>query len=405
MKRIYFDHAATTPVDKKVMKAMKPYFCNIFGNASSLHGFGVEAEKAVAQARKNVADFLSCSPAEIIFTSGATEANNLALMGMIFGHSQPGKKLHIITTAFEHPAVLEVCKHLGKINMAEVSYVKPEKDGVILVENIQQEIKENTTLISVMYANNEIGTIQPIKEIGEMVRKVNVERVRRDSSPRHNIGARNDIPLIFHTDAVQAALYCEMDVKKLGVDLLSLSGHKIYGPKGVGALYVKKGTPLTPVQFGGHHENGLRPGTLNVPSIVGLGKAVELIAKRDHQKIKKLRDYLWENLQKNITQIRINGNWEKRVPNNLNVSFAGVEGEALMLGLDLAGIAVSTGSACSSGSLEPSHVLMAIGLSHEEAHGSLRITLGKENTQKECDELIKKLIPLVERFRKMAPKN
>jgi len=388
MKRIYFDHAATTPVDKKVMKAMKPYFCDVFGNPSSLHSFGQEAMKAVDEARDKVAKFLNCEREEVIFTSGATEANNLAIRGVASKY-QGGGKFHVITTAFEHPAVLETVKDLEKSGVIETTYVNPGVDGIIRVEDIEKEIRDNTILVSVMYVNNEIGTIQPIKEISDAVRKMN------DGRPNK---------ILFHTDAVQAGLYCNMKVGELGVDLLSMSGHKIYGPKGIGVLYVKKAVKLKPIQTGGHHEFGLRAGTLNTPLIVGMGKAVELIRKRKIKKIEELRDNLWTALQRNISGIKLNGDMVKRVPNNLNVSVVGVEGEALLLGLDMEGIAISTGSACSSGSLEPSHVLMSIGLSHEEAHGSLRITLGEDNDESECEELVKKLTPLVERFRAMAPK-
>lgn len=410
MKRIYFDHAATTPVDKKVMKAMKPYFSDVFGNPSSLHSFGQEAMKAVDEARDKVAKFLNCDREEVIFTSGATEANNLAIRGVIkIQNSIPSTrdktqdKFHVITTAFEHPAVLETVKDLEKSGLIEASYVMPEPDGIVKAETIEKEIRDNTILVSVMYVNNEIGTIQPIREIGEMIRKVNAARVARDPSSSRNVGTPQDRLVRFHTDAVQAAQYLEMDVTNLGVDLLSFSGHKIYGPKGIGVLYVKKDVKIKAIQTGGHHEFGLRAGTLNTPLIVGIGRAVEIIKKKDAKKMAELRDYLWLGLQRNISGIKLNGDLVRRVPNNLNVSVVGVEGEALLLGLDMEGIAISTGSACSSGSLEPSHVLMSIGLSHEEAHGSLRITLGKENDKGECDELVKKLTPLVERFRAMAP--
>ncbi|MDD5289724.1 MAG: cysteine desulfurase family protein [Patescibacteria group bacterium] len=394
MKRIYFDHAATTPVDKKVMKAMKPYFCDVFGNPSSLHSFGQEAMKAVDEARNKVAKFLNCDREEVIFTSGATEANNLAIRGVLKSEIRNQKsgtdnKLHVITTAFEHPAVLETVKDLEKSGLIEASYVMPGADGIVKTEDIEKEIRDNTILVSVMYVNNEIGTIQPIKEISEVIKRMNEGRPNK---------------ILFHIDAVQAALYCEMKVGELGVDLLAMSGHKIYGPKGIGVLYVKKSVKLKPIQTGGHHEFGLRAGTLNTPLIAGMGRAVELIKKRNTKKVAESRDYLWTKLQRNISGIKLNGEMVRRVPSNLNVSILGVEGEALLLGLDMEGIAISTGSACSSGSLEPSHVLMAIGLSHEEAHGSLRITLGEENNESECDELIKKLTPLVERFRQMAPK-
>ncbi|HPA25922.1 MAG TPA: cysteine desulfurase family protein [bacterium] len=408
MSKIYFDHAATTPVDKRVLEVMLPYFNEKFGNASSVHSFGGEALKAVDESRQKIADFFNCNPEEIIFTSGATEADNLAIMGVVFASNYLEKKIHIITTEFEHPAVLETCKYLEKQGV-EASYIKPGSDGVIKVSDIEKEIKDNTVLISVMYVNNEIGTIQPIKEIGELVKKINAERMKLDpSTPPAVAGVARDDTLCqiyFHTDAVQAALYCEMKVNNFGVDLLALSGHKIYGPKGVGVLYIKRGTRLQSMQHGGRHEFGKRAGTLNTPLIVGMGKAVELIQARDLNKVKFLRDYLWQELQKNISDVTLNGSWEERTPVNLNVSVQGVEGEALLLGLDMAGIAISTGSACSSGSLEPSHVLMAIGLSHEAAHGSLRITLGEENTQEEIDIFVQTLKPLVEKFRAMAPKN
>jgi len=402
MHKVYFDHSATTPVDQKVLEAMLPYFSDFFGNASSVHSFGQEAMKAIDQARNEAAKFLNCAPEEIIFTSGATEADNLAIMGIVTSNKEQVTRIkpHVMTTLFEHPAVLEVVKHLEKIGVIEASYVKPDEFGLIHVEDIEKEIKENTVLISVMYVNNEIGIVQPIKEIGKMIQEIKKLRNKEIEGNENKI-----CPLYFHTDAVQATLFCEMDVEKLGVDLLSISGHKIYGPKGVGILYVKKGTAVKPIQYGGHHEFGLRPGTLNTPLIFGMGKALELVKTRDNKELKNLRDYLWSELQKNIPNIKLNGSLEKRAFNNLNFTVNGVEGEAMLLGLDLAGIAVSTGSACSSGSLEPSHVLMAIGLSHEKAHGSLRITLGYENTKEEVDEFIKTLKPLVEKFRNMAPKN
>ncbi|MFH1610762.1 MAG: cysteine desulfurase family protein [Patescibacteria group bacterium] len=375
MQKIYLDNAATTQLDKEVLKAMEPFFCDVFGNASSLHSFGQEASKAIEDSREKISNFLNCKPEEVIFTSGATESNNIAIQGIV----KEGD--HIITTSIEHPSVLETCQYLEKKGM-EVTYVKPQADGIIQVKDVQNEIKDNTVLVSIMYANNEIGTIQPIKEIGEIIKDKNI---------------------IFHTDAVQTTNYLDMDVEKLNVDLLSLSGHKIYGPKGVGVLFVKEGTKIQKIQHGGHHEFKIRPGTLNVPGIVGLGKAIELIKARDNEKIRKLRDYTWELIQKKINNVKLNGSLEQRLDNNLNVSIVGVEGEALLLGFDMAGIAVSTGSACSSGSLEPSHVLMSLGLSHEESHGSLRISLGKENTQDEIEYFVGKLLELVEKYRKMAP--
>lgn len=375
--QVYLDNAATTQVDKEVLKAMEPYFCDVFGNASSLHSFGQEAARAVENARKKIANFLNCLAEEIIFTSGATESNNIAIQGLV----KTGE--HIITSAIEHPAVLETCQYLEKKGV-EVNYIKPDNNGIIRIEDIEKNIKNNTKLISIMFANNEIGTIQPIMKIGDIIKNKNI---------------------LFHTDAVQATNYLNMDVEKLGVDLLSISGHKIYGPKGIGVLFVKNPLrgKIKNIQYGGHQEQGLRPGTLNVPAIVGLGKAVELIQSTRDKKVKELRDYALELIQEKIKNVKLNGSLEKRLPNNLNISIVGVEGEALLLGLNLAGIAVSTGSACSSGSLEPSHVLMSLGLSHEQAHGSLRISLGKQNTRDEIEYLVENLIKVVKKYRQMAP--
>jgi cysteine desulfurase len=392
MNKIYFDHAATTPVDPEVLQAMRPYFSDKFGNASSLHTFGQEAMEGVDKAREQVADFLGCSPLEVIFTSGATEADNLAIQGVVAASKV--SKPHIITSVIEHPAVLEVCRSLARAKRAEISYVKVNKKGLIEVEEVKKLIQDNTILVTIMYVNNEIGTIQPIAEIGQLISKIN--KIRKTNK------------IYLHTDAVQALNYLDCQVNKLKVDLLSLSGHKIYGPKGVGALYVRQGTLIKPIQKGGHQEYGLRPGTLNTPLIVGLGKAVQKLGTRDSglgtRKIKKLRDRLMQEIIKKIPNVLINGDLEKRVPNNLNISFLGTEGESLMLMLDMEGIAVSTGSACASGSLEPSHVLLALGLKHLEAHGSLRITLGKKNTEQEINQLLKILPRVVEKLRIMAPK-
>jgi len=439
MNRIYLDNAATTQVDKEVLKAMEPYFIDVFGNASSLHSFGQEASRAVESARGKIAQFLNCSAQEIIFTSGATEANNLAILGTVdfschaelvsasnkilkqvqddketsnvilnLFQDQDDKKRkfvmttrpHIITSAIEHPAVLETCQYLEK-NGVEVDYIKPDNSGIINLEDIKNKIKNNTKLISIMYANNEIGTIQPIEEVGKLIKKVNAKRAGDSSFTKTGSGQAKKI--IFHTDAVQATNYLNMDVKKLGVDLLSFSGHKIYGPKGIGVLFVKKGIKIKKIQHGGHHENNLRPGTLNVPGIVGFGKAVEMIDIKNNINIENLRNYTLELIQEKIKNIKLNGSLENRLPNNLNINIIGVEGEALLLGLDMEGIAVSTGSACSSNSLKASHVLSAIGVSQEESHGALRITLGKNNTRAEIEYFVEKLFKLVGRFRNMAP--
>jgi len=392
--KIYLDHAATTPVDPLVLKAMIPYFNEQYGNASSLHSFGQSAMAGVDTARKKVADFLGCQPKEIIFTSGATESDNLAIRGLISALAKKDRKPHVITSAIEHPAVLETCQHLEKVG-AEVSYLPVTLKGLVTVESVEKAIKPETALVTIMYVNNEIGTILPIEEIGRMLKKVNQERIR------------NRLPKIyFHTDAVQALNYCDCQVDKLGVDLLSLSGHKIYAPKGIGALYVRRGTPIKPIQFGGHHEQGIRSGTLNVAGIVGLGKAIELVKKeqvRGFAKMKKLRDSLINGINKNISKVNLNGDLEKRTPNNVNFSFFGIEGESLMLMLDLAGISVSTASACASGSLQPSHVLMAMHNNPELAHGSLRFSLGKSTTEKEIEAVLKVLPTMVKKLRKMSP--
>jgi cysteine desulfurase len=397
MNRIYLDYAATTPVDEKVLKAMLPYFSKNFGNAMSVHGFGQEALEAIDDAREKCAQFFNCSPSEIVFTSGATESNNLTVKGILRSWysiaRKAGEKPHIITTAFEHHCVLDACKISEKEGRAEVTYLKPGKDGLIKVEDVKKAIKPNTLLISVMYVNNEIGTVQPIAEIGELLAKINAERAGKKLSP-----------ISFHTDATQAINYFNCKVDELGVDLLSMSAHKIYGPKGVGLLYIRKATAIKRIQDGGDQEFKMRAGTHNVPGIVGLGAAIEQINNQKSiiKTIESLRDYLIKRVLKEIPKSYLNGSAEKRSPNNANFRFDDVEGEGLILSLDLDGIAASTGSACSSGALEPSHVLLSLGLRHEQAHGSLRITIGKYTTKKEIDILITKLKDIVKRLRKIS---
>ena len=392
-KKIYLDHAATTPLDESVLKVMKPYFQETFGNPSSVHSFGQEAMSAVDESREKIAKFLNCSASEIIFTSGATESNNLTIQGIIKKYwKQNGENApvpHIITTAIEHHCVLDTTRALKKEGLAEISFLPVHKnEGIVQLENLEGKIKDNTILVSIMYVNNEIGTVQPIKEIGDFLSKENKNRKNK---------------ILFHTDAVQAVNYFECDVKKLGVDLLSFSGHKIYGSKGSGVLYIKKGTPIRPIQLGGGQEYKIRPGTHNVPAIVSIGKAIENIeSQKNIEKIKELRDYLIDKIFKEVPNSYLNGSKEKRSPNNANFRFDNIEGEGLLLSLDMEGIAASTGSACSSGSLEPSHVLLALGLKHEEAHGSLRITLGKHTTKKDIDTLIEKVKKIVERLRKIS---
>lgn len=424
--KIYLDQAATTPIDPRVLKAMLPYMSEKYGNASSIHSFGQDAMKGINKARKQVADFLNCSMEEIIFTSGATESNNLAIMGYMryLLNTTPNPflsrrgKPHIITSQIEHPSVFAPCQALEREG-AEVTYVGVNKDGLVNVEEIKNAIKENTVLVSIMHVNNETGVIQPIREIGKMIEKYNKASMKRAApNPRSTCpnasGGRGAAPacagrlnprILFHTDATQAVNYCNCDTKYLHVDMLSISGHKIYGPKGIGALYLKNGIHLEPLMYGGHQENGVRSGTYNTPGIAGLGKAIELISNpQDHLRIKKLRDKIIKNITKKLPDVYINGSMENRIPSNINLSFKGIDGESLMIMLDMEGVAVSTGSACASGSHNQSHVLTAMGLSSRLAEGSIRITLGKYNTGEEIDYFIEKLIKIVNKLRKVSGK-
>ena len=378
----YLDYNSTTPVDRRVLDAMLPYFGGTFGNASSIHSAGQHARAAVDAARESVAALIDAKPAEIVFTSGGTEADNLALFGVVAASAKPRK--HVITTTIEHHAVLNSCQHLETQGI-EVSYVPVGSDGVVDPADVRRALTPHTILISAMHANNEIGTIQPIEEIGR-------------------IAAEADV--YFHCDAVQSAGKLPLDVNRLGVDLLSLSAHKIYGPKGVGALYVRTGAALAPQFFGGHHERDRRPGTENVPGIVGLGKAAELaraLLKEDAARITALRDRLENALLDAISMIRVNGDTKRRVANTANLTFAAAGGEALVIALDLQGIACSTGAACSSGAVEPSHVLTAIGLSHDEARSSLRFSLGRTTTAEEINEAVAIIPRVVERLRALSP--
>jgi cysteine desulfurase len=396
-KYIYLDNAASTPVDPSVMKNMSPYFGLKFGNPMSIHSMGQEALEATEESRQSLADFFQCAPEEILFTSGSTEANNLAIKGTVMHCLEKkmisGKLPHIITTAFEHHCVLESCEYLEKNCLAEVTYIKPDANGIIDIKSIEKYLRPETILVSVMYVNNEIGTVQPIKEIGEMLRKYNSSRRKKCPS------------VVFHTDGTQAVNYFDCRVDKLGVDLFSLSAHKIYGPKGAGALYVRKGTPIARILDGGSQENGMRAGTHNVPGIVGLGKAIELIANSSSKKkarVAGLRDRLIEGIMNSIPDAKLNGSRVFRSPANVNFSFKNIEGESLILALDAEGIACSTGSACSSGNLDPSHVLLSIGLTPEEAHGSVRFSLGKNTTAKEIEKTIKLTKAVVKRLRDIS---
>ena len=382
MNTIYLDNNATTKTDEEVVKAMMPYLLENYGNPSSIYKIGRENRKAIEEARETVAQILNCEPNEIYFTSGGSESDNTAIRGIAYSYIKKGK--HIITSKIEHPAVLETCKQLEKEGF-EVTYIGVNENGIIDLEELKKAIKPTTTLITIMYANNEIGTLQPIKEIGEIAKENKI---------------------IFHTDAVQAVGNIKIDVKELNIDSLSLSGHKFYGPKGIGALYVKKGVQFNKLINGGHQERNKRAGTENVAGIVGLAKAMELAYSNldeHNKKIKELRDYYVSQVKEKIPYIKINGDMEKRLPGNSNISFRFIEGESLLLNLDLKGICASSGSACTSGSLDPSHVLLAIGLPHEIAHGSLRISIGKYNTKEEIDYVVENLVEIVGRLREMSP--
>lgn len=390
--RVYFDNAATTQVDAKVLEKMLPYFSEEFGNASSIHSFGQEASKAVEEARVKIAEFLACDTSEVYFTSGATESNNLAIWGVLRKWAKKNKKYHFITSKIEHPAVLEVYKKIEQLGH-EVTYLDVDENGVVQIDDLKNKIKEKTLMISLMYVNNEVGSIQPVQEIGRLVKEIN-ETVRDEK-----------LPLYFHVDAVQAVNYLECDVRLLNCHLMSMSGHKIHGPKGIGALYVKKGILLEPTQYGGHQEKDLRPGTYNTAGIVGLGEAIDLIIQnqeKNYNKIKKLKEKIIKELE-SFENIRFNGQSETQVPGIINISFDNAEGESLLMLLDLDGVAVSTGSACSSGSLAPSHVLTSMNVPVEWTHGSIRISLSKFNTEQEVNYFIKSLKGAVEKLRKMAP--
>lgn len=381
MKRVYLDYAATTPLDPRVLEVMKPYFYKKFGNSMSLHSFGLEAKQALEESRETVAKSMNANPEEIIFTGSATESINSVIKGIAFANKEKGK--HIITSAIEHHAVLESCKWLEEQGF-EITYLPVDKYGFVDLEKLKNSIKNNTILVSIMHANNEIGTIESIEEIGKICKEKDV---------------------LFHTDAVQSFGKIPIDVNKMNVDLLSLSAHKFYGPKGVGATFIRKGTNIDPLLHGGGHEFGVRSSTENIAGIVGLAEAVRLREKEmkpEAARLTKLRDYLIRNVLK-IENSYLNGHLTKRLSNNANFWFAFIEGEALIIQLDSYGIAASTGSACSSSTLEPSHVLMAIGLKHEQAHGSLRLSLGKYTTKSEIDYAIKVLPKVVWNLRKISP--
>lgn len=381
-KNVYLDHAATTYVKKEVLDEMMPFFTESFGNPSSIYKLGQENRRAVDLAKERIANAIGATPNEIYFTAGGCEADNWVIKGIAFANMNKGN--HIITTSIEHPAIINSCKFLSKHGF-EVTFLGVDENGQVKLDELENAIKDNTILISVMFANNEIGTIQPIKEIAEIAKK-------------HNV--------YFHTDAVQAVGSLKIDVKELGVDMLSMSGHKFYGPKGIGALYIKKGTKIDSLIHGGGQEQGKRAGTENVPAIVGMGKAIELAYENfdeKNDKIIELRERLINGVLNNIPHVRLNGHRTERLPGNTNFSFSFIEGESLLLMLNMKGVSGSSGSACSSGSLDPSHVLLAIGLDHGTAHGSLRLTLGAETTEDDIDYVLEILPGIVERLREMSP--
>lgn len=382
MRKVYFDHSATTATAPEVASQMVEYMTNTFGNPSSVHAFGREAKKAVIHARKQVADLIGANPDEILFTSGGTEGDNMALRGIAEANKKRGN--HIITTQIEHHAILHTCEALEKEGY-RVTYLPVDEYARVNPQDVADAICDDTILISVMFANNEVGTIQPIAEIGKIAKEKGI---------------------YFHTDAVQAVGNYPIDVNEYGIDLLTISSHKFHGPKGIGALYIRKGVRIKPILFGGAQEKTLRPGTENTPGIVGLGKAAELAQAELTDKInrvQKLRDKLIAGITERIPEAKLNGHPTLRMPGNVNFSFRYIEGESLLLNLDIKGIAASSGSACTSGSLDPSHVLLAMGITHEIAHGSLRLSLGRENTEEDVDYCLEVLPEIVARLRSMSP--
>lgn len=385
-RRVYLDNSATTPIDKEVVEAMLPFLTEKFGNASSIHFFGQEARGAVDKARHQVAELINAQQNQIIFTSGGTESNNLAIRGFCQMNDKHGK--HIITSKIEHPAVMNVCEEFEEIGY-KVTYLPVYEDGIVKTEDVENAIREDTILISIMTANNEIGTIQPVKEIGELVKR------QREKGNK----------LWFHTDAVQAVGKIPVDVEEIGCDMLSISSHKIYAPKGAGALFVKRGVRLKSQNLGGHQERERRGGTENVPTIVAFGKACELARQNlqnNYKLLKTLRDSFEDGVLEKIPEVIINGNKISRLPNISNITFKFVEGEGLLINLDMQGIAVSTGSACSSGSLEPSPIIMAIGQREDLARGAVRFSFGKENSLEDVEYILQVLPKAVENLRKLS---
>jgi len=387
-KEIYLDHAATTPIDRTVLKKMEPYLKEKYGNPSSIHQFGEIARQAVNKSRQQIADFFGCLPEEIYFTSGATESDNWAIRGIVEKViSQEKIKPHLITSSIEHKAVLSLCQYLFKKKLIDLTLLNVNQDGLIEIEDLKKAIKKDTRLVSIMFANSEIGTVQPIRQIGEFLKKENQKRKNK---------------ILFYTDAVQAINYLNSKVDYLGVDLLSFSSHKIYGPKGIGGIYIKQGTPIKPLLIGGGHEKGMRSGTENVPGIVGFGEAIKKINYSQNDKIKKLRNQLITGIMKEIPDVSLNGSLRERLPSNAHLTFKGVEGEGIVFDLSQRGVMTSTSSACASHSLSPSHVLMAIGLPVELAHSSVRFTLGKETSSSDINYVLKILPGIIKRLRKIS---
>lgn len=383
MKTTYMDYSATTYVKPEILDAMMPFFTEKFGNPSSFYGISRETKMAIDNARAQVAKAINCDPNEVYFTGGGSEADNWAIKGIATAHMKKGN--HIITTKIEHHAVLHTCEFLEKFGF-EVTYLDVNEEGFVDLKQLEEAITDKTILVSIMFANNEIGTIQPIKEIGALCREKKV---------------------LFHTDAVQAVGSVPVDVKEMNIDLLSLAGHKLYGPKGIGALYIRRGIRIDNLIHGGGQERGRRAGTENIPGVVGLGKAIELATENieeNRARLTVLRDKLIDGILERIPYARLNGpRGDKRLPGNSNISFEFIEGESILLSLDFEGICASSGSACTSGSLDPSHVLLAIGLPHEKAHGSLRTTLGAASTEEDVEKLLNELPPIIERLRNMSP--
>lgn len=391
MKDIYLDHAATTPLDPQVLEAMLPYLQGMYANPSSFHSKGLEVQNAVTLARQSIAKHLNCREDEIIFTSGGTESDNLAITGIVRAHADKGK--HVITSSIEHPAVLDLLIHMKKKGEIELTVLPVDRSGIVRVSDLEAALREDTILVSIMYANNEIGTIQPIAEIGRSILKWRKDKL-------------TPLPY-FHTDACQAAGFLDLDQEKLHVDLLTFNGPKIYGPKGIGALFVRRALKLEPMMRGGGQEKNIRSGTENVPGIIGLAKALDIsrsIKETEHARLFALRARLEEGLLR-IPKAILNGHPTERLPHIANMSFLDIEGEAAVLYMDAKGIYVSTGSACASKSLDPSHVILATGLSYEAAHGSLRFSLGRGTTADEIDYVIREMPGIVEKLRHMSPVN